>query len=115
MFGLPTFAITLMASSITPKFDIPVDNIIGFWVLATYSKNFGTYDNRDQSNKKGFKYDYEGGLSQLSYRIDLKSNNLLSKKNITAILSLIGDSGELYNNSKMIMIGIEWYYSKATN
>ena len=84
-------------------------------VLATYSKNFGTYDNRDQSNKKGFKYDYEGGLSQLSYRVDLKLNNLLSKKNITAILSLIGDSGELYNNSKMIMIGIEWYYSKATN
>ncbi len=84
-------------------------------VLATYSKNFGTYDNRDQSNKKGFKYDYEGGLSQLSYRVDLKSNNLLSKKNIIAILSLIGDSGELYNNSKMIMIGIEWYYSKATN
>ena len=84
-------------------------------VLATYSKNFGTYDNRDQSNKKGFKYDYEGGLSQLSYRVDLKSNNLLSKKNIIATLSWIGDSGELYNNSKMIMIGIEWYYSKATN
>jgi len=84
-------------------------------VLATFSKNFGTYDNRDQSNKKGFKYDYEGGLSQLSYRVDLKLNNLLSKKNITAILSLIGDSGELYNNSKMIMIGIEWYYSKANN
>ena len=84
-------------------------------VLATFSKNFGTYDNRDQSNKKGFKYDYEGGLNQLSYRVDLKLNNLLSKKNITAILSLIGDSGELYNNSKMIMIGIEWYYSKATN
>jgi hypothetical protein len=83
--------------------------------LLTYSMNFGTYVYKDQSNKKGIKNDYEGGLSQLSYRVDLNLNNLLSKKNITAILSLIGDSGELYNNSKMIMIGIEWYYSKATN
>ena len=68
-----------------------------------------------RSKKRGIQYNYGDGLSQLSYRVDLKSNNLLSKKNITAILSLIGDSGELYNNSKMIMIGIEWYYSKATN
>ena len=45
-------------------------------VLATYSKNFGTYDNRDQSNKKGFKYDYEGGLSQLSYRVHLEYQRL---------------------------------------
>lgn len=65
--------------------------------------------------KRGIEYNYGDGLSQLSYRADLKLNNLLSKKNIIATLSLIGDSGELYNNSKMIMIGIEWYYSKTTN
>jgi hypothetical protein len=84
-------------------------------ILLTYSKNYGNYHDRDRSKKRGIEYNYGDGLSQLSYRADLKLNNLLSKKNIIATLSLIGDSGELYNNSKMIMIGIEWYYSKATN
>jgi len=84
-------------------------------ILLTYSKNYGNYHDRDRSKKRGIEYNYGDGLSQLSYRADLKLNNLLSKKNIIATLSLIGDSGELYNNSKMIMIGIEWYYSKTTN
>ena len=50
-----------------------------------------------------------------AFNFIMKITKLLSKKNIIATLSLIGDSGELYNNNKMIMIGIEWYYSKATN
>jgi len=82
-------------------------------ILATYSKNFGTYDNRDQSDKKGFKYDYEGGLTQLSYRVDLTTYKWFPQKNIAATLSLIGDQGELYNNSIMWMVGIDWFWAKT--
>ncbi|MBC8344739.1 MAG: hypothetical protein H8E56_00605 [Candidatus Marinimicrobia bacterium] len=86
-----------------------------YMVLLTYSKNYGNYHDRDRSMKRGIEYDYEGGLNQLSYRVDLKTNKFLSKNNMTVTLSFIGDRGDLYEDNKMIMIGIDWYYSTITN
>ena len=80
----------------------------------TYSKNFGTYHDRDRSKKRGIDYFYKSGLSQFSYRIDLKTYKVFNLKNITVTTSFIGDNGELYKDNKMIMIGVNWHYSITT-
>jgi len=81
------------------------------WV--TYSKNYGNYHDNDRSNRRGIDYQFDSGLTQLSYRVDLTTYKLLPQKNIATTLSLIGDQGELYNNSKMWMVGIDWFWAKT--
>ena len=79
--------------------------------LFTYSKNYGTYHDKDRSRKRNIDYFFEDGLNQFSYRLDLKTNQLFKNNNLTTTASIIGDSGELFENTKMFMIGITWNFS----
>ena len=79
--------------------------------LFTYSKNYGTYHDKDRSRKRNIDYFFEDGLNQFSYRLDLKTNQLFNNNNLTTTASIIGDSGELFENTKMFMIGITWNFS----
>jgi len=41
----------------------------------------------------------------------LKTNQLFKNNNLTTTASIIGDSGELFENTTMFMIGITWNFS----
>ena len=61
---------------------------------------------KTDQKKRNIDYIFEDGLNQFSYRLDLKTNQLFKNNNLTTTASIIGDSGELFENTKMFMIGI---------
>ena len=71
-------------------------------ILFTYSKNYGTYPDKNYYNSNRENYKFEDGLEQLSALYEIKLKNLWENISITA--AYVNDRGDLLPKTDSFMI-----------
>ena len=87
---------------------VGVDGTIGpvsYRSFVTYTRNYGTYHDRERSDN----FRFEGGPEQLSGLLELSLHNLPDEQ-MTLNLSLAIDYGQMYNNSAGVLAGIRYRF-----
>ena len=75
-------------------------------ILLTYSKNYGTYPDKNYYNSNGDNYKFEDGLEQLSTLYEIKLKNLWGNISITAAYA--NDRGDLLPKTDSFMMIINY-------
>src|SRR5699024_944845 len=85
-----------------------LSNIVGYKVLVTHSKNYGTYYDRDLYKQERIKTIFYPHPTQWSFMTKFKFQPVHNAyHNMEFDISLAGDFGELYKNTFGVMIGIK--------
>ena len=75
-------------------------------IFFTYSKNYGTYPDKNYYNSNGENYKFENGLEQLSTLFEIKLKNLWENISVTAAYA--NDRGELLPKTDSFMMIINY-------
>ncbi len=78
---------------------------VNYRLLATWSRNYGTYRAKDNSQEAGVDYPFDPPLEQTS--LLLETNTKLNDR-FSLNVSLASDFGELYENKIGFLVGFEW-------
>ena len=79
-----------------------IRNNANYRIFLTYSKNYGTYPDKNYYNSNGENYKFEDGLDQLSTLYEIKLKNLWENISITAAYA--NDRGELLPKTDSFMM-----------
>jgi len=71
---------------------------LDYRLLATYSRNYGNYRERDEAIEREIPYRYDGGLQQISVLAEVTWRNL-QRLPVEICLGLAIDTGELFESS----------------
>jgi len=81
---------------------------IGFNMLMTYSKNYGTYGDKSRHSIQNIHYEFESGIEQLSSLIQFNINPIW--KNLNGQISYAFDRGDLHPDSDSFLFSISYHF-----
>lgn len=82
-------------------------NRLSYQTMFTYSRNYGTYQNRNIAEKKGIDYLFEGGAEQFSFFFNIEAVLPVTKQPVLSA-SVGVDWGEVHPVNTGLMLGISW-------
>ncbi len=88
-----------------------IASVFHYRALLTYTRNYGTYFDRNQSKLLGNQYKYRGGISQFSWRYDIGIPIYSDQSSLSVVFSMAGDKGELFNDTNGYSVTLNWVFS----
>lgn len=84
----------------------PADNLY-YKAVFTYSRNYGTYRERDLAEERGEEYFFTGGPEQVSVMLE-GAYRLPGRHNLELMTSLALDVGSVFPDRGGVLVGLRW-------